>query len=513
MLSGQRRKNSSSRQSWYVNRIIGICILARYEIHTVTMSVRPLVLPSIQSILHEPYPVRVLQFGTGNFLRGFADWMFQKMNQRIRTDWGVAAVQTIGSSGTLSQQEGQFTVIETHASPQGVRYQYDRVQVVQNVLHAQRDWPALVALACTPALRVILSNTTENGIAFETEPLLTHTPARTYPGKLCQLLWARFQAAAEPMIILPCELIEQNGDTLKNCVLQYARAWHLPQEFLVYVQRQAFCNTLVDRIVPGFPANPEYHWEALGYRDELLTLCESYSLWVIQGPAWVQQELPFPQARLNVIYTQDIEPYRIRKVRILNGAHSIMAPMGLLAEIKTVREFMEHPVLGPFIKQTVSDDIVPFLPGDPAELHRYQQDVLARFLNPAIRHEFNSIILNSLSKYRVRILPALEAYYRLHHRLPDRLVMAFASLFLVYARAEASHPVNDQPEWLAEFKLRWSKRTTGERGLMKLVNELLAHEEWWGKDLRTYPELAERIASFFSRIEKQGVVPVIAEIR
>ena len=472
---------------------------------------------SVRELSRNIYPVKILQFGSGNFLRGFADWMVQQANEKTGFDAGVSVVQSVSQSDTLKQQEGVYTVILKGIHDGEFVSRHKKIDVIQRVINPTTDFASFINEALNPDLQFIISNTTEAGITFSKEDTDVATVASTFPGKLTQLLYRRFQEKFDSaLLVLPTELIEQNGTTLKACILKYSGHWYLPSKFLIWLNTHVtFCNTLVDRIVSGFPKKPKQEvYEELGYVDELAVEGEWFHLWVIEGPRWINEVLPFKKAGLNVIYTHDLEPYRIRKVRILNGAHTCMACVGYLACLQTVRESIEHPVIGRFIKRLIYDDIVPHLPGELVELEKYAEEVISRFRNPAINHQLLSISLNSFSKFAVRVLPSLLAQSDKNGMMADRLIYSFAALIYFYGGLKNGKAITlkDSDEVIAFMAHAWEEAAPSKRGMEDLCRKVLAKKEWWGKDLTEVPQLVEHTARHLFEISRRGVLESLKEL-
>lgn len=472
-------------------------------------------LQPISSLPRKTYPVKILQFGTGNFLRGFADWMIQQANDKRNLDLGVVAVQSVSHDDSLQNQQGLFTIVERGFVNGAFRSAHQRIEVIQRVINTQTQFGQFLQEALNPALQLIISNTTELGIQFTEDDRPVSEAAATFPGKLTQLLYQRFSRFPEQrLIILPCELIERNGDQLRECVLRYADHWQLGEAFKDYVRMHAFCNTLVDRIVPGKPADEETLMQEWGYRDTLITSCEPYHLWAVEAPDWVQKQFPLHQVGINFLYADDLEYYRVRKVRILNGSHSVMAPVGYLAGIETVQQAMEHPVIGPFLQACLREEIVPSLPGDQKTLQAYSQEVQQRFLNPAIRHALLSITLNSFSKWRVRLLPSIESYYQKNEYVPERICFGLAAQFFLYRGLKSGKEIGlkDDPAVIAALRQFWQAATFTEAGLEKLVGQLLGQTDWWGKDLNDIRGLREKVGHYLYIIDQHGILSGIDEL-
>ena len=408
---------------------------------------------------------KVIQFGEGGFLRGFTDWMLQYANEKTDFDGGVVVVQPIekGLCDMLTAQDCTYTHICRGA--EGVEAK--KISVITRCVKPYDDFDAYMALAENADFRFVVSNTTEAGIAFRPEDKMTDRPAASFPGKLTQLLYKRFTLGLSGFVFLPCELIEKNGDNLKKCVLQYAELWALGADFVSFVNEQnIFCNTLVDRINTGYPKGEAISEE---YGDNLLNASEYFHLWVIEGYNGLFEELPLDKCGLNVILTDNLDMYRTRKVRILNGAHTSMVPYALLSGLETVGDCMKDPVMREHLRACVYDEIVPTLDLPREELLEYADGVMRRFENPYIKHYLSSIALNSVSKFKVRVLPSILVYTERFGKMPEHLIFAFAKLIAFYR----TDMTNDDPEVTAFMKTA-------------SVTEILGNTALWGEDLTRF---------------------------
>jgi tagaturonate reductase len=458
-------------------------------------------------------PVKILQFGQGNFMRGFFDWQVDLLNERTGLDAGVVVVRPRGGSGAplLDAQDGLFTVLVRGLDETGQSVkQYRTVECVQREIDPATMYADYLAQAANPDLRFIVSNTTEAGITVNETDRQSDAPPVTFPAKLTQLLFSRYLAfdgdQDKGVILLPCELIDKNGEALKNAVLHYARLWNLPAGFAAWVgDACTFCNTLVDRIVTGYPAADAAQIEQeLGYADPFLVAAEYYYLFVIQGPAKVAEELKLAGADLNVKLVDDITPYKKRKVGILNGGHTTLVPVALLAGLEAVGPAVDDGQVGAFLRAAIFDEIIPALEMDRAELEAFADDVLRRFRNPAIHHRLASIALNSWSKFAARVLPQLLRYAELNGgRLPRRLVLAMAATMVLYRGGVID--LADDAATLAWFRAGWDRVGTGEWTLDDLVRGWLANAALWGRDLNGVPGLAAQVAADVGAIDKQGI--------
>lgn len=413
---------------------------------------------------------RFIQFGEGGFLRGFADWMIQKMNETTDFEGSVVVVQPIeqGMCDMLSAQDCMYTHVIR--GDEGVEKSI--IDVISRCVKPYEDFEAMLALADIPTMRYVISNTTEAGIVFKETDKITDAPPVSFPAKVTLLLKRRFEKGLPGFVFLPCELIDRNGDNLKKCVLQYADLWNMGAEFKNWVETEnTFCCTLVDRINTGYPRGEDMD---LGYEDNMVNTSEYFHLWVIETDIDLGSELPFSQAGLNVIVTPDqLEMYRTRKVRILNGAHTAMVPYALLEGFNTVKSCMDNDAMRSYLRKCVFEEIIPTLDLPKDELEEYAENVLTRFANPYIKHYLSSIALNSVSKFKVRVLPSILEYKNRFGTYPKTLVFAFTKLLEFYK----TDMTNDDAE-ITEFMKSRS------------VEEILANTAIWDTDLS---DLAEEI--------------------
>lgn len=437
---------------------------------------------------HQPQhrPVKVLQFGSGNFLRGFADWVIDILNEKTDFNGAIDIVQSVSANSDINDQQGLYHLV-LQGKLNGKPYRNIRlITSVNRTISAAQNFSEFLRAAENPDLRFIFSNTTETGIKFNTRDSALSSLAESFPGKLTQLLYHRFVhfngASEKTLIIIPCELIEKNGEVLRTVIQQYIAHWNLPNEFKTWIDKNTFCNTLVDRIVPGFPKETITTLEQeTGYHDVLTVAAEPFYFWAIEAPEFVQREFPTQRAGLNhVVFTQDITPYRQRKVRILNGAHTALMPVAYLRGLRTVKEAMDDAYTSAFIRETIAREIIPTLNLPKTELEQFAADVEDRFSNPYIRHELISIALNSISKFQVRILPTLIDYIQIHQSLPKNLVQSLAALLVFYKGTHMgeSIPLNDSPDTIKRIQDAWQLNT-----IQETIETILADQTLWGQDL------------------------------
>jgi tagaturonate reductase len=468
------------------------------------------------------HPARIIQFGEGNFLRAFFDWMVDVMNEKVGFDTSVVVVQPIpeGRIGSLNRQDGLFTVILQGQRGTEVVREKRLVRSVSRGVDPYRDFEAFLALGEDPMMRLIVSNTTEAGIQFDENGKLEDGPSNTFPGKLTLLLYRRFchleGAKDRGFVVLPCELIENNGIELEHAVLEYASLWKLGDEFRRWVEEDNwFCNTLVDRIVPGYPADRiDTIQEELGYQDELVVEGELFHLWIVEGPEWLEKEFPAPKAGLNVEFVDDIRPHRRRKVRIMNGAHTCMAAVGQMCGVTTVQEAVEDSLVGDYVRRLVFHEIVPTLPPPSEKNASFAEQVLGRFENPSIKHRLSSIALNSVAKWKTRVLPSLKYWFEESRGLPNGLVFSLAALIALY-RGEVEGqpvPVTDDPEIVEQVRSNWADSERGKIALEDLVFNLLGNTKLWGEDLTEIDGLTRAVTRDLERIRHAGARSALREM-
>ena len=466
-------------------------------------------------------PEKAVQFGTGAFLRGFVGHLVDEANRRGLFGGRIVAVASTGSGrdDALREQEGLFTVATEFAdNGQDVR-EYRIVSAWSRALSAHSEWAAVLEMARNPAIELVLSNTTEVGIRLDESDAPDLVPPRSFPGKLTRFLLERGRAFGfapeRGVVVLPCELIEDNGDRLKEIVLALAARWETEPAFARWIEEAVpFCNTLVDRIVPGAPTgtNRARLRDLLGYDDALLTTTEPYSLFAVEWRAHehaaaLRPCLRFLEAGEQNVIVDDVRPYRERKVRLLNGAHSAMAPIGLLLGCETVRDAVQNPVLGSFVRRTMLEEIAPVVDAEGAPA--FAEQVLERFRNRFIRHALLDITLQGTMKMRVRLIPVIERYLERFGQVPPSLAFALAAwLFfmrgdLQLARASGGLPV-PADDHASRLRGVWAEHAEREE-VGQLVWSVFGDEAIWGKRLTAHPELCEAIADHLWRIRTEGV--------
>ena len=428
----------------------------------------------------------VIQFGEGGFLRGFADYFFQKLQDKGLFDGSVVIVQPIekGMCSVLEQQGCEYNLFLRGIDNGQVVDEHTHIDIISRCVNPYENFESYMKLAENPDFRFIVSNTTEAGIEYVDSNQFTDAPARSFPGKLTQLLYKRFRLGLKGFIILSCELIDHNGEELEKCCLRYADLWGLGEEFKTWlVQENDFCSTLVDRIVTGFPRDEhEELCRRIGEQDNMMDTAEIFHLWVIQGSH--EDELPLQKAGFHVVWTDNVDPYKKRKVRILNGAHTSMVLGAHLYGLKTVGECLKDEKVSALLRKCIFGEIIPAI-GDTEDNRKFGEAVLERFSNPFIKHMLLSISLNSVSKFRARVLPTILEYRDMFGSCPQGLTFSLAALIAFYRTDDA----NDSQEIMDFMKTA-------------PVEDILKREDYWGQDLS--PLLGD-VKKWYELIETAGM--------
>ncbi|MBO5303732.1 MAG: tagaturonate reductase [Lachnospiraceae bacterium] len=469
-------------------------------------------------------PERVLQFGEGNFLRAFVDYFIDVMNEKTGFNSKVVLCQPIapGLADMINEQEGLYTLY-LRGFENGQQVNNKRIiSCVSRCINPYQDYRTLLDCAKNPDLRFIACNTTEAGIVFDDKCKFTDTPADSYPGKLTQFMYERFlhfgKENGKGFVILSCELIDNNGKELEKCVLQYAKLWNLGEDFIHWItEENIFCSTLVDRIVTGYPrTEAKTLCEENGYIDNLLNTGEIFGFWVIEGPESLKKELPFEEAGLPVLITDDHKPYKQRKVRILNGAHTSMVLGAFLAGEDIVRNCMEDEVISNFMNDTIYKEIIPTLTLPEEELKSFAAAVTERFKNPFIDHALLSISLNSTSKWKARVLPSFKGYVDKFGKLPACITASFAFYIAFYkgkektedgllsTRAKGDTYTIKDDDFILDFFLVHKDDDN-----YRLAQAVCKNTDFWGEDLSAIPDFVDAVADYLDEIEQHGAYAVM----
>ncbi|WP_305768000.1 tagaturonate reductase [Candidatus Epulonipiscium viviparus] len=463
------------------------------------------------------YPERILQFGEGNFLRAFADWMVELANEQGVYQGRIVVCQPIakGLGDLLNSQNCLYNVLL-----QGATEQLQTIHSISRVINPYEDYDAFSQLAQNPDLDVIISNTTESGIAYVPEDTLADAPPKSFPAKVCAFLYYRYKHfAGDPdkgMLLLPVELIDNNGEKLKQIVIRYAKEWGLEEEFVEWIEKHnEFASTLVDRIVPGYPRlEIDSITEKLGYEDKAVVACEAFNLWVIEADSKYKNRLPIHETAANVLWTDDVTPYKKRKVRILNGSHTAVVPLAFLAGFNTVLEFFRDTQFGGFEKDLINDEIIPATDMSQEELRSFADSVLERFDNPHIVHNLIDITLNNSSKFGARCIPTIVDYINKFGTCPKHFAFAIAGFIRFYKVEQQngdyvgyrdngeSYKIKDDIAVLELFANIWKNNT-----IEVVVHETLAN--FWEVDLAD--DFEADVLAYLQAMLKDGVAEAMKQ--
>ena len=464
------------------------------------------------------YPERIIQFGEGNFLRAFVDWIVFNMNNKADFNSSVVIVQPLanGMIDMLNDQDGLY-----HLNLQGLNKgkavdSIELIDVVSRCLNPYSQFQDYLKLAENPDMRFVISNTTEAGIAFDDSCKPDDAPASSFPGKLTQLLFHRFKtfngAMDKGLIMLPCELIFHNGTELKKCIEQYIALWNLGEEFKQWFEKVCgvYC-TLVDRIVPGYPRDTINEiLEKIQLEDKMVVKAEIFHLWVIEAPESVAKEFPADKAGLNVLFVPSEKPYHDRKVTLLNGPHTVMSPVAYLSGIDTVSEGLKDEVIAKFVDKVMFKELLETLDLPKAELEKFGADVLDRFKNPFVKHFYTSIMLNSFPKFKTRDLPGLKIYLERKGELPLGLVLGLAGIITYYKggkRGDVEITPNDDKAITDLLTELWNSGDVA-----KVAHGVLAAEFIWGEDLNKVKGLTSKVVEYLTSIQNKGMYETVKAI-
>ena len=467
-------------------------------------------------------PIKVVQFGEGNFLRGFVDYMIDIANEQGKFDGDIVLIKPIefGNLDMFHKQDCQYTV-SLRGNVNGEAKIINRIVTsVADAVDTYNEYDKYMGLAEIDTLRFVVSNTTEAGIVYDDTDKFELEPPKTFPGKLTKFLYHRFETfkgdMSKGLVMLPVELIDDNGIMLKKCVMQLIELWGLGDEFKKWVDEACvFTSTLVDRIITGYPrATEQEEWEKLGYEDHIMVTGEPFALWVIESAKDISKEFPLPDAGLPVIFTDNQKPYKQRKVRILNGAHTSFVLASYLCGNDIVRQSMQDDDIRNFMLKTIYDEVIPTLSLPEDELKKFAADVLERFDNPYVEHQVTSIMLNSFPKYQTRDLPGLKTYLERKGELPKGLVLGLAAIITYYkggVRADGAEITpNDAPEIMQLLKDLWATGDT-----RKVAEGVLAAKDLiWGEhgDLNAIPGLTDMVTGFLNSIQEKGMLETVKSI-
>ena len=459
-------------------------------------------------------PERVFQFGEGNFLRAFVEDFIDQMNEKAGFNSKVVLCQPRGghpdAADRFTEQDGLYTLI-LRGRADGKPVERTRViSCASRCLDPKRDWAKMLECMHNPDMRFIVSNTTEAGIAYDPACKADDAPPSSFPAKLTAMLYERWKTGMKGFIILSCELIDHNGDELKRCVNEYIKQWALEEEFCKWANEEnIFCSTLVDRIVTGgAKGEAPALWEKWGYEDQLIDTGEVFAAWVIEGPQCIKDEFPFEKAGLPIQVVDNVTPYKQRKVRILNGAHTSMVLGGYLAGKNIVRDCMQDDSIRAFLNKAMFEEIIPTLDLPKDELEGFAASVIDRFDNPYIDHQLLSIALNSASKWKARVMPSVTEYVKREGKLPRCLTFSFAAFTAFYHKGERSgepYEVSDDP-WVLEFFAEHKADDCA-----ALAHAVVNNDKMWDGELAKLPGFEAAVAAALERIEEVGMYKAMEE--
>lgn len=470
-------------------------------------------------------PEKILQFGEGNFLRGFVDYFFDILNEKGLFHGKCVVVQPLaeGLGEAINAQQGLYSLYLRSAGSNGAETSKRVISVISRVLNPYTEKEAFYACAANPELRIIVSNTTEAGIAFRPEDHFDDMNV-SFPAKLTNFLWQRYQLfgseKGKGFIILSCELIDNNGKVLQDCVIRYARLWQLPENFISWLSEEnTFCSTLVDRIITGYPqAEAAQMNEQSGYEDAALDTGEPFAFWAIEGPDWMKEELPFEKAGLPVRIVPDQSGYKKRKVRILNGAQTATTLGAYLAGLELERDYMNDDLFEPFIRGIMFDEVLPATDLDMDDMKEFAATCLKRLATPFIDHRLFDITLNSVPKWRARILPTIKDYYKKFGVFPQRLTFSLATLLAFYRCKERDGhfygTANGQ-----EYEVRDDMATmrffaeVSQLPVDEYVNAYLQARQFHDTDFQMLPGFAQQVSAYLQSIDQHGIRETIRQIR
>ncbi|WP_173917223.1 tagaturonate reductase [Halobacillus sp. Marseille-Q1614] len=479
-----------------------------------------------KELIQKELPEKVIQFGEGNFLRAYINWMIQQMNKQDLFNGRTVAIQPTPHGKVvpkLKKQDNLYTTILQGIEDGKEKQEIEINSSISRSINPYDEWEAFLSLAEKDSIEFIFSNTTEAGVVYMEEDYPVKESPLSFPAKLTALMHRRFiYAKGDPeagFVIIPCELIEENGSLLQSIVIRLAKEWDLDEEFIQWVEKHnIFCNTLVDRIVPGFPRENLDEWEQkLGYQDILMAVGEPFHLFVIESDKELKNKLPFLEAGLNVKWGE-VQPFREMKVSLLNAPHTLLFSVGFLSGLKTVREVMENPVSSSYVKRVIFKDILPLLSFEQEEKKAFADSVMERFQNPFVKHQLSDLGLNAVQKMKSRVFPLLNKHIELHQRVPDAFSFSIAALFHYYrpttihdghflsVKDGVEYKVRDDEVVLQTFMQFW--QTEGSI----TIQEVLSNEKVWGRDLNQLPGMTRAVVHFFEAIEENGAKVAMKEM-
>lgn len=476
------------------------------------------------------YPEKIIQFGEGNFIRAFLDWMVQQLNCQDKFDGSIVAVQPTPHGKVvdkLNKQNCLFTTILRGVQNGEIINSTEIISSISRGINPYTNWNEVLKCAENPDIEFIFSNTTEAGLTYNAEDTFNMTPPMSFPAKVTLYLYHRYcffkGDTTKGMYIIPCELLEDNGLLLKSLILKYCKQWGLSQDFIDWIEKyNYFYNTLVDRVVSGYPKDEiDSLTEKLGYTDELITCGEPFHFLAIEGDIKLNDKLPLLNSGLNVVIEKDITKYRQRKVRLLNGGHTANVPASFLAGLDTVSEMMNDSITGPFVKQTIKNHILPSISMDKNMLNDFADAVIERFQNPFIKHQLASILLNCSSKFKARVLPSIIEYHDKYNKFSKNLSFSFAAYITLYNTTESkdnhfyikrngiTQELTDSEYAITKLTSAWKNYQKTLESAQLVTTMILSDTNLWDTDLSIYPELINDISHYLYAIDTKDIKEIM----
>lgn len=483
--------------------------------------------------LKNDLPERIIQFGEGNFLRCFIEWMVQQMNKKNVFNGRVVAIQPTPHGKVVDKinaQDGLYTTILRGIQDGETINKKEIITSLSRAINPYTNWDDVLKCAENPQIEFVFSNTTEAGLNYNVQDKASMMPPLSYPAKLTLYLYHRYQyfkgAPDKGMMIIPCELLEKNGQLLKNIILKYCKEWDLPKKFITWINKNnKFYTTLVDRVVSGYPTDEVNEIsQELGYEDQLIDCGEPFHFFAIEGDEVLIEKLPLQSAGLNVIIEDNINKYRQRKVRLLNGGHTSNVPAAFLSGLDTVAQMMNDGVIGKFARHNILDVILPSIDMDEDMLVGFAKAVIERFENPFIKHQLISILLNSTSKFKIRVLPSLLESYKKFGSFPQELLFSFAAYIYVYKpahsdgkhiygmRAGKEYELNDDEENIKKLVTAWKHYDGTQEGAQTVAKIIVCDNELWGMPNKISFIIYHKVGEYLYRLDKEGSRAVIKSL-
>ncbi|HUX98881.1 MAG TPA: tagaturonate reductase [Candidatus Deferrimicrobium sp.] len=479
-------------------------------------------------------PVKVLQFGEGRFIRAFLNFFIDVANHKELFNGRSIVIQPrkADMAPIINAQDGLFTLCAQGLRNETQHQEFMIISSIKEAIAARTEWDKVLRIAELPTIQIIASNTTEAGLVYDSQDRIDKIPPDSFPGKIAALLYHRYQFfdgdRNKGLRILPLELIENNGDILRKSVLQMVKNWNLDKNFINWLQSaNIFYNSIVDRIVTGYPKNSEIDQfqKQLGYEDKLFNIAELYHSWIIEADEQLQNLIPFKKAGLNIKFVSNIKDYFIRKVRILNGAHTSMVPIAYLSGKNFVKESIDDPLINIYIQNLLEKEVIPFINLSENELISYKNTIIERFRNPFLEHNLLTISLYSISKMKLRVLPSILEYYQKFNSYPPLLLFAFAA-FMVFMRIDEHtdqgwfglrkserYEYQDDFNGLETFNNAWKSIDPLKKGeIDKLATLLCQNTTLWDIDLTKLSQFVSVISSYIYDIIRNGMIATLKQI-